>query len=237
MSEMPSRESFVNKKNKRVRPSQYASLLAMGVGQSLGTALQIPEAEAQEPAPRGFERNDAIGSLVSKLNSLQARQEQVVEGKEFACIVENIYHEARSENDEEKLRVALVTLSRVIDEGQKYPNTPCGVVYDPKQFSWTLSDMIKNAKKDERQMKKIASLLQNIVHGKTASIATTLLSLALKMGERPLFYKRTDGRGVSERSKAFFATLIPIELGPNQAPAAHTFYRLPTRAEIAARRK
>lgn len=205
----------------------------LGAGIALGS--MSGEAEAAPKTTRSVERADAINTLLQKLSSIQARHEQVITDAEYACIVENVYHEARGENDMEKLRVALVTLSRVIDEGRRYPSTPCGVVYEPVQFSWTLSDTLKNAKKNERQMRRIGTLMQKLVHGQTASTAVTLLSLALGMRERPLFYKRTDDVGVSERSKEFFKTLVPVDLGPGEQPGAHTFYRLPTRAEIAAR--
>ena len=46
----------------------------------------------------------------------------------------NIYHEARSENFFEKIRIAHVTMNRVSD--RRFPNTVRGVVTDHKQFSW-----------------------------------------------------------------------------------------------------
>lgn len=52
------------------------------------------------------------------------------------CLVKNTYYEARGEPVEGKIAVAQVVLNRVDRAG--YPKTICSVVYQPKQFSWTL---------------------------------------------------------------------------------------------------
>ncbi len=51
------------------------------------------------------------------------------------CLAQNIYHEARGEQEQGQLAVATVTLNRV--ERKDYPATVCGVVWQPRQFSWT----------------------------------------------------------------------------------------------------
>ena len=56
--------------------------------------------------------------------------------KEFNCLVKNVYYEARGENLMGKVAVAKVTMNRV--KHPKYPKTICGVVYQHKQFSWTI---------------------------------------------------------------------------------------------------
>lgn len=56
--------------------------------------------------------------------------------KEVLCLAKNIYHEARGESYRGQLAVAVVTLNRV--NSKKYSNNICGVVYERKQFSWTL---------------------------------------------------------------------------------------------------
>jgi len=58
--------------------------------------------------------------------------------KNIECLAKNIYHEARGENLEGQIAVAIVTLNRV--KSKHYPNTVCGVVYQYKQFSWTLNE-------------------------------------------------------------------------------------------------
>lgn len=55
--------------------------------------------------------------------------------KEIKCLAENIYYESRGESLAGKLAVAKVTLNRA--EHPKFPDTICGVVHAPAQFSWT----------------------------------------------------------------------------------------------------
>ena len=69
-----------------------------------------------------------------------------ISNKDIKCLADNIYHEARGEPYAGQVAVARVTLNRVAHS--KYPDTICKVVYQRKQFSWTLN---KSAKvKDKR---------------------------------------------------------------------------------------
>lgn len=51
------------------------------------------------------------------------------------CLAKAIYYEARGESAKGKLAVAQVVLNRAASK--QYPGSVCGVVYQPKQFSWT----------------------------------------------------------------------------------------------------
>ena len=51
------------------------------------------------------------------------------------CMVQNVYHEARDQSVLGQAAVAHVTLNRV--RSPDYPDTICGVVWQPNQFSWT----------------------------------------------------------------------------------------------------
>ena len=53
------------------------------------------------------------------------------------CLGANIYHEARGEDYEGMLNVAFVTMNRV--KSKSWPDDVCSVVYQPYQFSWTIS--------------------------------------------------------------------------------------------------
>ena len=55
---------------------------------------------------------------------------------ELHCLALNVYHEARSESEQGKFAVARVTLNRVASP--RYPDTVCEVVWQRRQFSWTL---------------------------------------------------------------------------------------------------
>jgi spore germination cell wall hydrolase CwlJ-like protein len=56
--------------------------------------------------------------------------------EQILCLAKNVYYESRGESVREQTAVAAVTINRTKD--RRYPNTICGVVYQPKQFSWTI---------------------------------------------------------------------------------------------------
>jgi len=55
--------------------------------------------------------------------------------RETICMARNIYHESRGESPQGQAAVAHVVLNRVKEDG--FPKTPCGVVFQRSQFSWT----------------------------------------------------------------------------------------------------
>lgn len=59
----------------------------------------------------------------------------VVAAEEKRCLALNIYFESRGEPEEGQMAVAHVTLNRV--RSNRFPNSICDVVYQPRQFSWT----------------------------------------------------------------------------------------------------
>jgi N-acetylmuramoyl-L-alanine amidase len=69
----------------------------------------------------------------------QGRPEQKVSRDlsedDLFCMVQNVYHEARGEDTLGQAAVAHVTLNRVLSPA--YPDSVCGVVWQPSQFSWT----------------------------------------------------------------------------------------------------
>ena len=53
----------------------------------------------------------------------------------YNCMVENVWHEARGEGMRGMHAVALVTMNRV----KQRKKTICEIVYEPRQFSWTVN--------------------------------------------------------------------------------------------------
>lgn len=53
---------------------------------------------------------------------------------EVNCLARAIYYEARGESPKGRLAVAYVVLNRV--QSPDFPSTVCGVIHQPKQFSW-----------------------------------------------------------------------------------------------------
>lgn len=59
---------------------------------------------------------------------------QIKAVEDITCLAQTIYYESRGEPLAGKLAVAQVVLNRV--KSNQFPNTVCGVVYQPRQFSW-----------------------------------------------------------------------------------------------------
>lgn len=57
---------------------------------------------------------------------------------DVSCLAENIYWEARGEPVLGQVWVAKSVLDRKADP--RWPDSVCGVVFDPKQYSWTLEE-------------------------------------------------------------------------------------------------
>lgn len=55
---------------------------------------------------------------------------------DLECMAQNVYHEARGQGALGMQMVIIVVNNRV--KSKHYPNTICGVVFQRKQFSWTL---------------------------------------------------------------------------------------------------
>lgn len=51
------------------------------------------------------------------------------------CLALNVYFESRDQSYKGQMAVAEVTMNRVMHE--KFPDSVCGVVYQPGAFSWT----------------------------------------------------------------------------------------------------
>lgn len=141
------------------------------------------------------------------------------------CLTENVYHEARGENVEGKLAVALITLGRTLSLGtERFPTDVCGVVYQKKQFSWTADENLLKRPIDAKRFETIRTLLMEKLKGRKISEAVTILSMTLGMPVETLYYKRTDwtlesGR-LSKGSHEFFSSLKEVRTIGN-----HTFYR------------
>lgn len=84
--------------------------------------------------------------------------------EDLKCLTETIYYEARGDSKIGKKAVADVVLNRVKDK--RFPNTICGVVYQPKQFSWTSRKYAVKEHDMWDEAKRIAALkINNEYHG------------------------------------------------------------------------
>lgn len=74
-----------------------------------------------------------FGAITTTFSHVNAHQQEHQE--EIACLALNIYHEARGESIAGQIAVAEVTINRM--NHTYFPDTVCGVVWEPNQFSWT----------------------------------------------------------------------------------------------------
>jgi spore germination cell wall hydrolase CwlJ-like protein len=124
------------------------------------------------------------------------------------CLTRNIYEEARGESVQAQIMVGLITMGRVRDE--KWPGHFCMVVFQMGQFSWA------NKLHKLEHVDTVAWTIANMI---ARGIFDGRYAMPAKM-ECARWYKRTDGKGVSEKSKRFFET----RLFPIGAFGAHTAY-------------
>lgn len=79
--------------------------------------------------------------------------------KEFKCLTDNVYHEARGESFRGQLLVAKTTINR----SKKYGHDICKVVHAPGQFSWTASAPLGTYEKDAYTLAAKAAYLGSTI--------------------------------------------------------------------------
>lgn len=79
------------------------------------------------------------------------------------CMAENIYHEARGDSYLGQVAVGLVVINRV--RSSHFPDTPCSVIWERAQFSWTLDRRLWNIK-NVRAYNKAREIAIEVLEGK-----------------------------------------------------------------------
>jgi spore germination cell wall hydrolase CwlJ-like protein len=80
--------------------------------------------------------------------------------KQVECLARNMYFEARGEPTAGQLAVGIVTINRV--KARHYPDTICGVVNQPYQFSWTIGN--KNGRIHQPEVYAEIKVLANLLY-------------------------------------------------------------------------
>ena len=103
------------------------------------------------PQPRGFFRRKAAPAPAEITAAWLAEQPRPHGDKQFQCLAQTIYHEARGESIAGQVAVAEVVLNRV--EDPRFPKTICGVVTQGGgggcQFSWSCDGRSDRARDGE----------------------------------------------------------------------------------------
>lgn len=91
------------------------------------------------------------------------------------CLATAIYFEARGEETLGQMAVAQVVINRMVDD--RYPDTVCDVVWEPKAFSFThdgKSDKMKHAESRSKALQVAKSTLRGDGIGITSTHYHTL---------------------------------------------------------------
>lgn len=99
-----------------------------------------------------------LGILLTLITTNAVTKTHYLNRKEQVCLARAIYHEARGEPLRGQIAVGLVTLNRV--KHPSYPNTICGVVYQPHQYSWTKTHK-RYQQPDQHSMELARTLILN----------------------------------------------------------------------------
>jgi hypothetical protein len=136
---------------------------------------------------------------------IQVTRAHILAEAQISCIARNVYYESRGEPDSAQKVVAYITLARAFDK--KWGKTPCEVTYAPKQFSWTNGIPAEPKGREWEAAQRVA---HDVYRDPVSAVPAKL------RGAR--YYKRADDKGVSERSKKYFAKLEPMDnFGSHQA--------------------
>jgi spore germination cell wall hydrolase CwlJ-like protein len=148
------------------------------------------------------------GGILLLLAAMAAHNHQVkaehAEQAERNCMTQALYYEARGEGERGQEAVAEVILRRT--KSGNYPNTVCGVVREPHQFSF-LTDGSMSHKVDRQAWEASYDLAVRILSGKLVTSFT----------KRATHYHQIDVQ--PEWSKVFVVT---ARIGN------HLFYSAPT---------
>jgi N-acetylmuramoyl-L-alanine amidase len=150
------------------------------------------------------------GGIILLLSALAAHNHQVQVEKaqkaEVTCMAQALYYEARGEGQNGQEAVAEVILQRVRSGG--HPDTICGVVREPRQFSF-LTDGSTLRQIDADAWQSATQLAARIVRGELVTSFT----------RRALYYHQVD-------IQPAWAT----EMVRTVTIGNHIFYRPPTHA-------
>lgn len=135
-----------------------------------------------------------------------------IEPKELACVAQNVYFEARGESVMDQIYVANVTMNRVHDKQKRWAETPCKVVYQPYQFSWTSNpNKVKEAARNIESSEDKQKLWTQIVE----------TSALVMVG---LIDDHTGGANHYHRKDVRPKWVVDYTVSPTLTASVHVFY-------------
>ena len=117
----------------------------------------LPQA-AEQDSP-GATSTDAAAAPAVSLAELVASQPQPAElSRELNCLAAATYHEAKGESLNGQLAVARVIVAR--SKSGRFPDSYCGVVFQPSQFSFVRGNSLPTGARTARQWKNAVAVAQ-----------------------------------------------------------------------------
>lgn len=128
--------------------------------------VQPLPAEAPKPAVEADQADlDTAPVKAASLAQMVAAQPQPAElSRELNCLAGAIYFEAKSESLAGQLAVGRVIVAR--SKSGRFPNSYCGVVYQPSQFSFVRGSSMPSIPRSSKQWKNAVAVAQ-IAHSNT----------------------------------------------------------------------
>ena len=127
---------------------------------TLQTIPQVPGVEpTQAPTEAVVPVIEAPQPRAESLSALVAKQPQPSElSRELNCLAGAIYFEAKSESLAGQLAVGRVIVAR--SKSGRFPNSYCGVVYQPSQFSFVRGQSMPAIPRGSKQWKNAVAVAQ-----------------------------------------------------------------------------
>lgn len=105
----------------------------------------------------------AAGQAVGPSGAPHSSAPSLAENRDLVCLAMNIYHEGRSESTRGQAAIAAVTMNRM--RSPRYPDSVCEVVWQRKQFSWTLLAAQHHEVRDAQAWEKALVIAELFLNG------------------------------------------------------------------------
>jgi len=121
--------------------------------------LAGPASPAEAPVPAQGQQDTSPDAPAASLAELVVQQPQPTElSREMECLTSAIYFEARSESLAGQLAVGRVIVAR--SKSGRFPNSYCGVVFQPSQFSFIHGHSLPAVSKQTKQWRKAVAIAE-----------------------------------------------------------------------------
>lgn len=150
-------------RRRRLRSAAQAALigaagaLIFAAGSGLTVTAHAAGSAATVTASTAAASNSSVSSVAAPASLILSQQRDLV------CLAMNIYHEGRGESARGQAAIAAVTMNRL--RSPRYPNSVCQVVWQRKQFSWTLLHSRHHVIDDAQAWRRAMNIAQLFLGG------------------------------------------------------------------------